>query len=95
MKVPMSLRAAARDGFTSLGCLLLLFNGSLALLAAAYGFGEGWKAWAMPMTGAAMLLMAARMVQVRIYREMRLRRAGHLRASWGGRSKRHLPVADL
>ena len=50
MKLPISVRAAARDGFTSLGCLLLLFNGSLALLASAYGFGEGWKAWAMPIT---------------------------------------------
>ena len=95
MKVPMSLRAAARDGLMLLGCLLLLFNGSLALLASVYGFAEGWKAWAMPVTGAVMLLVATRMVYLRIHREIRIRRAGHLRVSWGGRGKRPLPPSNM
>jgi len=78
------VRAVIRDGLTALGCLLLIFNGSAFLLASVFGFGEGWKVWAMPLTGAALWLIAVRMVQVRISRELRIRRAGHRRAPWSG-----------
>ena len=78
----MLIRAFIRDGLTVVGCLLLTFNGSAFLLASAFGFGEGWKVWAMPLTGVALWLIAVRMVQVRIGRELRIRRAGHRRAAW-------------
>lgn len=81
----MLIRAILRDGLTALGCLLLIFNGSAFLLASAYGFGEGWKVWAMPLTGAALWLLALRMLQVRIGRELRIRRAGHRRSAWATR----------
>lgn len=76
-----------RDGLTVLGCLLLTFNGSAFLLSSVFGFGEGWKAWALPVTGVALWLLAIRMVQVRVGRELRIRRAGHRRAAWSNRRR--------
>ena len=80
-------RAVLRDGLIAAGCLLLVLHGSLMLLAAAFGYADGWKAWAMPLTGVAFYLLAARMVQVRVGRERRIRRAGHRRAAWSVRGR--------
>ncbi|HEY0599791.1 hypothetical protein [Brevundimonas sp.] len=76
-----------RDGLTVLGFLLLTFTGSAFLLASAFGYGEGWKVWAMPVTGAVLWLLAVRMVQVRVNRELRIRRARHRRSAWAGSMK--------
>ena len=77
-------KAIFRDGLTALGCLLLTFNGSAFLLASVLGLGEGWKVWTMPVTGVVLWLLAIRMVQVRVGRELRIRRAGHRRKAWAG-----------
>lgn len=76
------VRAVVRDGLTLAGCLLLLIHGSLLAVAGVLGYGEGWKAWAMPVTGIAMVTLAARMAQVRLAREFHIKRAGHSRRAW-------------
>lgn len=83
----MLIGAIIRDGLTALGCLLLIFNGSALLLASVSGFGEGWKVWAIPVAGVALWLLAIRLAQVRIGRELRIRSAGHRRAAWSHRRR--------
>jgi hypothetical protein len=80
--LPPVVRAVVRDGLTLAGCLLLLINGGLYAAAGLLGYGAGWKAWAMPVTGLVMILLAARMIQVRLAREGRIRKAGHTRRAW-------------
>lgn len=81
-RFPPVVRAGVRDGFTLAGCLLLVILGGLTTVAGVMGCGAGWKAWAMPVTGILMILVAARMAQVRYARENRIRRAGHTRRVW-------------
>ena len=83
----MLAKAIIREGLTAVGCLLLVFNGSVQLLASESGFGEGWKVWAMPVIGVLLWALAVRMIQVRVSRELRIRRAGHRRAAWAGRRR--------
>lgn len=86
-RLPPAVRAVVRDGLTLAGCLLLVINGGLFTVAGVLGYGAGWKAWAMPVTGVVMLILAARMAQVRLAQEKRIRRAGHTRRAWARPSK--------
>lgn len=81
-RFPPEVRAGVRDGLTLAGCVLLVILGSLYTASGLMGYGAGWKAWAMPITGILMIFGAARMALVRLARERRIRRGGHTRRAW-------------